>query len=240
MKLKNNLLFILFIFIFSKAYLLDLENLEKSELKKLLLGKIDPQNFQYFVKIPPKYSIYTNLNLYIESNTLEAFIKMAKDADNNGIKLFIVSAFRSFNTQKLIWERKWEKFKIKDDLEKAKEILKYSSMPATSRHHWGTDIDINSVDDSYFKSFNGIKVYNWLLSNAGKYGFCMPYSKKRNNYGYNLEKWHWSYTNISKKMLYYYTNLISYDDIKGFYGDFLADDIDIINNYVLNIDESCK
>ena len=31
-------------------------------------------------------------------------------------------------------------------------------MPGTSRHHWGTDIDFNSVDPAYFKTATGIKV----------------------------------------------------------------------------------
>ena len=54
-------------------------------------------------------------------------------------------------------------------------------MPATSRHHWGTDMDINSVEDDYFKDGKGKKVYRWLVENASKYGFCQVYSDKKSS-----------------------------------------------------------
>ncbi|NJK84501.1 MAG: M15 family metallopeptidase [Saprospiraceae bacterium] len=41
--------------------------------------------------------------------------------------------------------------------ERALKILKYSSMPGTSRHHWGTDIDLNSFSNSYFEQGEGKK-----------------------------------------------------------------------------------
>ncbi|MFM9004881.1 MAG: D-alanyl-D-alanine carboxypeptidase family protein [Flavobacteriales bacterium] len=40
--------------------------------------------------------------------------------------------------------------------------MKFSSMPGTSRHHWGTDIDLNSVEPSYFLSGKGLLIYQWL------------------------------------------------------------------------------
>jgi len=45
-------------------------------------------------------------------------------------------------------------------------------MPTASRHHWGTDVDINSVDPDYFMNGTGLKEYEWLKKNAYKYGFC--------------------------------------------------------------------
>lgn len=66
----------------------------------------------------------------------------------------------------------------------------YSSMPTTSRHHWGTDMDINSVEPEYFESGQGLLEYNWLKANAHKFGFCQPYSPKDDGsrtQGYNLE-----------------------------------------------------
>ena len=59
-----------------------------------------------------------------------------------------------------------------DSLKAAKTILLYSSMPTTSRHHWGTDMDINSLENSYFASGQGLKEYTWLKKNAAKFGFC--------------------------------------------------------------------
>jgi len=103
----------------------------------------------------------------------EAWKKMHAAAAKDGVNLIIISATRNFDYQKGIWERKWNdaKYKGKTDTETALNILKYSSMPGTSRHHWGTDVDFNSVTPSYFTSGNGKKVYTWLLKNAATYGF---------------------------------------------------------------------
>ena len=35
-------------------------------------------------------------------------------------------------------------------------------MPATSRHHWGTDLDINSVDPKYWEEEPGKSEFEWL------------------------------------------------------------------------------
>jgi zinc D-Ala-D-Ala carboxypeptidase len=57
--------------------------------------------------------------------------------------------------------------------------MQYSSMPGTSRHHWGTDVDLYALDDIYFTYGDGKIVYDWLLANAANYGFCQPYTANR-------------------------------------------------------------
>ena len=53
-------------------------------------------------------------------------------------------------------------------------------MPSTSRHHWGTDIDLNSLNNSYFSSGKGLKEYDWLTTNANHYGFYQVYTDEKN------------------------------------------------------------
>jgi LAS superfamily LD-carboxypeptidase LdcB len=126
------------------------------------------------------------------------------------------------------------------DLEKrAKLILLYSSMPGTSRHHWGTDMDLNSLENSYFDSGEGLKIYQWLTTHAAKFGFCQPYtSKAAGRTGYEEEKWHWSYWPLSKKLLSDYVKSVRYSDIKGFEGSKTAKSINAIEKYVQGI--GCK
>lgn len=114
-------------------------------------------------------------------------------------------------------------------------------MPGTSRHHWGTDIDINSVNNSYFNSSKGIKVYNWLVDNAANYGFCQTYTPKgesREN-GYEEEKWHWSYMPLAKDYMELFKNEVTYSDLKGFAGDETAEKLKVIENYVMSINKDC-
>jgi LAS superfamily LD-carboxypeptidase LdcB len=146
----------------------------------------------------------------------DAFNRMieAYDKDRlgkNNEHIFVRSGFRSYYDQKGIWESKYKgDRKMRESVvgKKPEEIvaliLQYSSAPGTSRHHWGTDLDLNSFDNSYFeKGGKGEYLYNWLLANANKFGFCQPYNElsERNNKGYYLERWHWSYAPISNKLL---------------------------------------
>ena len=111
-----------------------------------IFGKFNPAKHPDFVKIG-KYQ-------YLQKETYNAFKSMRTKAKKDGVYLNIVSATRTFNRQKNIWERKWTGKRkvagknlsraIPNHTKRAKEILKYSAMPGTSRHHWGTDIDIYS------------------------------------------------------------------------------------------------
>jgi len=161
---------------------------------------------------------------------------MYEAAEKDGIHLKIVSGTRSFYQQKMIWERKWKKYAALSPLKRAKKILEFSSMPSTSRHHWGTDIDLNNLNNSYFIKGKGKNEYKWLQSNAAKYGFYQVYTSKNNGRkGYNTEKWHWTYLALSCKYLDYYNRNVRYADIKGFKGASLAREIGVIENYVNGI-----
>ncbi|MCX7820084.1 MAG: M15 family metallopeptidase [Brevinematales bacterium] len=200
--------------------------------KDELLGKITPYNHPEFTKIESN-----GKSFWLREEVALKFKEMAKEAKKEGINLYIVSAFRSFEEQKLIWQNKTKRYPYDSKTKTVKKVLEYSAMPGTSRHHWGTDIDIVSVNPAFFDSKQGRKLFNWLTNNAPKYGFFMPYSRYRTN-GYREEKWHWSYKPIAEKFLSEYTNLITYKDLAGFYGSELAENLKIIENYVLNISEN--
>lgn len=216
--------------------------------KNILVGKFREQNHDNFVLIPRKYADRTGK--YLQKEALEAFIKMYEAAKTDDISLTIRSATRNFDYQKGIWERKWtgatilssgiNASKVADHQERALHILEYSSMPGTSRHHWGTDIDLNAFNNAYFEKGQGLKIFNWLTANAKSFGFCRPYTSKEHREGYNEEKWHWSYMPISQEYTRSIKDQVTYDDIKGFKGDDTAEKIDVINKYMLGINTECK
>lgn len=230
---------------------------EKNELpafsteydKTYLLGQFDPSERSDFSKIDRKYT--TKTGIYMRTEAYYAFIDMYSAAKADGVELTIISATRNFNSQKAIWESKWNGQRkvngmnlaeeVDDPVERAYQILLYSSMPGTSRHHWGTDIDMNSLENSYFASGEGLNVYEWLTANAADYGFYLVYTAKgesRPN-GYEEEKWHWTYLPLSWEMLQQYTNLITHSDISGFDGDESAETVNMIDNYVMGINPVC-
>ena len=210
--------------------------------KNYLLGHFDPSTDSRFAQLTSAQALGSALNGFLRKETFDAFQKMAAAAKKDGIRLSIISATRNFDSQKKIWENKWNgKTKVEerdlttvsDLIERARIILLYSSMPGTSRHHWGTDIDLNSLDNSYFSSGEGLKTYQWLTFHAIEFGFCQPYtSKASGRTGYEEEKWHWSYLPLSKLFLEEYKRQISYGDINGFEGSDQAVSLQIINNYV--------
>ena len=202
--------------------------------KDELLGRFNPESHLDFVRINAEYASH-NAH-YLRREVAEAFYKMAEDAQKEGIRLTIVSSTRNFARQKTIWENKFTKYSG-TPFDRANRIMHYSSMPGTSRHHWGTDFDLNSVDPEYFNTPAGQRVYTWLRNNAWKYGFFQPYTPidTIRNSGYFEEKWHWSYKPLADLFLWAYRMMVSYDDINGFLGSETAKSLNVIDNYVLSI-----
>lgn len=213
-----------------------------------LLGIINPASDTLFIEIPlPRAN---RKGMYMRREAYAAFCLMRNDALQDGIQLTIISAFRSFATQCNIWNAKFNGTRTSDGLnmltafpeprERVSAILNYSAMPGTSRHHWGTDIDINSVNPHFFRTGKGKEVYLWMQENASHYGFVQVYTPQRID-GHKNEPWHWSYLPLSKKFYHAYRTTVTYDDIQGFSGAQFAPQLDVIKRFVLeNINEACR
>lgn len=191
--------------------------------KEFLLGKVNQRQDSDFIEIAPQYTPY---KLRLLKETYSAFVNMYEAAQKDGIELKIISAARTYNDQCLHWNAKWQKLLLQPDLDsdikKAQYLLRYCSLPGISRHHWGTEIDLNSLKPSYFDAGTGKKVYEWLLQNASSFGFYQPYTSRtapNRAKGFYEEKWHWSYRPLSATFLAKYKELVTPDDITGFTGD---------------------
>ena len=179
----------------------------------------------FFISSPnPEYSIdelmgKADIELFGEGINLreeayEAYVKMKKAAYSDGFDIKMVSSYRDFYRQQGIWERKYLRFTEDDGmtpLDAIDKIIEYSTIPGTSRHHWGTDIDII---DGYPKvegdvlvpgkfeeggPFEGFKA--WLDEHSESFGFYMVYTDDPKRRGFKYEPWHYSYAPISISML---------------------------------------
>ena len=215
-----------------------------------LMGKFKPSTHPDFVVIDKKYA--SRKGMFLQKKTYEAFKKMHAAAKKDGINLTIKSATRNFFSQKKIWDSKWLGTKkvtgvknIKKEFPQPKaralKILEFSSMPSTSRHHWGTDIDMNNFTNKYFEHGQGKKEYDWLKNNAHLFGFYQPYTPKgtARKYGYNEEKWHWSFLPLSKKYIDQMKLRMKDENIKGFQGAAVAKEIGVVEKYILGINQEC-
>ena len=215
-----------------------------------LFGKFEPARSKKFSKIDSRYA--SRDGMYLDAEAYESFKKMHRDAAKAGVRLVIKSATRNFVYQKGIWEGKWTGSRkvegndlsrsMPDSTKRAYKILENSSMPGSSRHHWGTDIDLNAFDNDYFSHGQGKKEYDWLRENAHKYHYCQPYSSKNDEKrsGYNEEKWHWSYMPLSKDYLAQSKTLMKNEMFSGFLGSEAAIEVDIVGKYVFGISRECR
>ncbi|WP_166385607.1 M15 family metallopeptidase [Polaribacter sp. 11A2H] len=199
-----------------------------------VLGKFNYTENSDFTTVPKENS---SKKIYLRKDVLEAFLQMNNAALKEDISFTILSGTRNFNHQKRIWDYKWnDKYKSLPPLDRAKKILEFSSMPSTSRHHWGTDIDINSLNNAYFGNGKGLKEYNWLLQNAHIFGFYQVYTSKENGRtGYSEEKWHWTYLPLSSLYLTYYNATVRLENINGFEGYSYAKELNVVKEYVNGI-----
>lgn len=212
--------------------------------KAELLGQIDASKHSDFVQIDPSISYFPEV--YLRKQTYEAFLIMRDSALLAGINLTIQSGTRDFYIQRYLWNQKFTGQRSNgkgyidqslSDSAKTAQVLTYSAMPGISRHHWGTDIDINSINHAYFHSGEGKKVYDWLQKNAEKFGFYqvyIPFGEDRKT-GFNHEEWHWTYKPESDKFTKAFKHVISYEDLTGFKGDNYAKTFNVIEDYVYGI-----
>lgn len=128
----------------------------------------------------------------ITSETRSNMNRMFADAKVLGLNIYLSSGFRSYNTQKIIYNN----YVSRDGKEMADT---YSARPGHSEHQTGLAFDVNQINDTFI----GTPEANWLSDNAWKYGFILRYPKgKTNETGYKYESWHFRYvgTELAKKL----------------------------------------
>ena len=222
------------------------------------LNCMNSQNIDYKTLLGIEHSNLVGDSIKLEKNTFIAMEKMRKAALLDGVKIKVVSGFRDFERQKQIWNRKFKKFTTENnlsDLDAVKEIIRFSTIPGTSRHHWGTEIDV--IDEDFKNEKNllisnkyeegGIfeKLKKWMDNNSQKFGFYLTYDNNINRKGFEYEPWHYSYLPESKRYLKSFlkidiVEIISKVDIEGkelFNEKFISD---YINNNILEINPDLK
>ncbi len=233
----------------------ELQIMEENPYESLLtldfiLGRFDPREHPQFSKIPQEHT--DKVGIMMHTDALAAYEQMTAAATAAGHKLVIRSAARNFDYQRSIWEAKWSGKRIlssginaatdiSDPALRAKEIMKYSAMPGASRHHWGTDIDLNAFDNAYFESGSGKLIYQWLLTNANDYGYYLVYTAKgeQRPTGYEEEKWHWTYKPISKYLTAFAREQLRDTTLTHFSGSDTAPQLNVVEDYVLGIAHDC-
>jgi hypothetical protein len=155
-----------------------------------------------------------------------AFAKLRADARAAGFELAVASAWRGYARQLAIWNGKLAGERpVHDDAGRPvvlaglplpgqlAAVLRFSALPGTSRHHWGTDLDV--YDASALPA--GVKpaltpdevapgavfdaLHCWLderMAAGESHGFYRPYGIDRG--GVAPERWHLSYAPLATRL----------------------------------------
>ena len=116
----------------------------------------------------------------------------------------MVSGFRSYERQRAIWNGKYKANRQAglSPEENIQKIIEYSTLPGTSRHHWGTEIDIidgtvqSQGDVLLTEKFHEGGPYEplrvWLEENT-PLDLFVRIQTNSNAAGFNCEPWHYGY-----------------------------------------------
>lgn len=144
---------------------------------------------------------------YMRERAAKAVEKLFAGAAKKGYYLKGVSAYRSYERQKQIYNNN-----VKN--RGTKKTDKVSAVPGSSEHQTGLTIDVScsSVGCTLEKSFGRTEEGKWLKKNCHKYGFIIRYPKSKSKItGYSYEPWHIRYVgkNLAK---YLYKNDLTLEE----------------------------
>ena len=139
--------------------------------------------------VPVDPALATWNDLEMKKEAYDAYLEMYEDAKEQGFDLKICSAYRSYETQKGLYNNALASY----DPEFAHM---YSSYPGRSEHHTGLAIDITSasMDWGLRQDFADFPDGQWLDEHCQDYGFILRYLKGAEDItGYMYEPWHFRY-----------------------------------------------
>lgn len=157
-----------------------------------------------------------------------ALTEMFVDAEAEGIKLYVKSSYRSYQTQNTMYKNRLEKYGKDDGV---------VAFPGSSDHQTGLGVDVLNYEwaqrEGMTPEFGKTKEAQWMEANCVKYGFIVRYlPEKQDITGIIYEPWHLRYVGqeIAKYMM---ENRLSLEEFTQEYqtaiaeyeargGDFLA------------------
>ena len=128
----------------------------------------------------------------LTAETKAAFAELQAAASADGLSIYSVSDFRSYEAQDTLYNN----YVARDGKEAADT---FSARPGHSEHQTGLTIDCNYAGDA----FHDTPEAKWLENNAWKYGFIIRFPKgKEDKTGYKYESWHIRYVgkDMAKKI----------------------------------------
>lgn len=155
--------------------------------------KIVPIEKKYLYNEAASKSIHGKVEPYLN--------EMIDAALDDGIKIWVVSSYRSFNEQASLKGAYTKTYGTGANA--------FSADQGYSEHQLGTTLDFTTEGlGGSINGFDGTPAYEWMQKNAHKYGFTLSYPK--GNAFYVYEPWHWRFvgedlaSDLKKDNAYFY------------------------------------
>ena len=148
-----------------------------------------------------------NETYLLRKEAADALQQMYEDAKKEGLEIAVVSAYRSYEDQKEIYDYYFSKY---DELTASRLV----SIPGCSEHQLGLSVDLTSKDiigdeDSFFVD---TPEYRWVIKHAHEYGFILRYPKEKEAVTQiSYEPWHFRYVG-REAAAYLYENQLTLEE----------------------------
>ena len=133
----------------------------------------------------------------LEYQAAEQLEKMLAAAAEDGVKIKIISGYRSDDYQQLLWEKEISK-EMGCGLDYNSAVAKVGrtlALPGCSEHSTGLAADLGTENsDDVQLDFYRTAAGKWLCGHAAKYGFILRYPRMKEHItGIDYEPWHYRY-----------------------------------------------
>lgn len=154
--------------------------------------------------LPVDYVPQSTNDYGLDDMCYSAYLDMKGDAQDDGISLYISSAYRSYSTQSSLYSNY-----VANRGQQAADT--FSARAGYSEHQSGLAIDVNEVSDAFIGTLEAI----WLAEHAHEYGFIIRYPEGKSDItGYKYEPWHIRYVGI-ETATHLYENELTIEEYLG-------------------------
>jgi len=197
---------------------------------------VDLGFYYYIENVPNPYAVYALVNKHftlppdwepydfesighghrLRAEAAEQFLLMRDAISEDGMRLAVISSFRSYQTQRNTHSRGVRR----SGLESADRQF---ARAGHSEHQSGLAVDILHRTGYSFMTqarFENRREFEWLLDNAHNFGFILRYPYEYTHiHGYIFEPWHWRFVGVDIATAMHSRGIVLLED---FYGRYLA------------------
>lgn len=180
-----------------------IDNNSQIDYKYILVNKNNGLRNDFVPDNLTKVEMCSQGEFFLEEETAEAYSEMCIDSMKENLNISIMSAYRSYDEQKELYENYLK-------LYGRSYTEMFAAIAGHSEHQTGLAIDLKSMNNNVFKNS---KEYIWIKDNLYTYGFILRYqSGKEKITGYVAEEWHIRYVG-KEAAKYIYENNMTYENI---------------------------